>query len=207
MITRFSASGGELPFQLFVFGTGTYAQEIMQLAHRHKTIHYFGRQSISTIKRYVSNCHYVLMPSLCIESFGLSALIGASRDIPVIGYAKGGTQPFISDHLDLKQIQGKTNADKLYHLVSQLSEHKSQTPITHSLDLSAYSLTEWKSKVAYLLGDKKKILLVSDFTTRIGGIETYVDDIAQIMREMGYQVQVLGAKIPRGKLGNMIKLL
>lgn len=41
MILRFEKEADELPFELFVFGEGSYEKEIMQLAHRHKTIHYF----------------------------------------------------------------------------------------------------------------------------------------------------------------------
>jgi hypothetical protein len=41
MILKFGQDGEELPFQLFVFGSGSYEREIMQLAHRYKTIHYF----------------------------------------------------------------------------------------------------------------------------------------------------------------------
>jgi hypothetical protein len=41
MILKFGRENNELPFQLFVFGAGTYEAQIQQLAHRYKTIHFF----------------------------------------------------------------------------------------------------------------------------------------------------------------------
>jgi hypothetical protein len=41
MILKFGKDAEELPFQLFIFGEGTYEKQIMELAHRYKTIHYF----------------------------------------------------------------------------------------------------------------------------------------------------------------------
>jgi len=43
----------ELPFELFVFGDGTYADELKNLTTKHKEIHYFGWQNLETIKRYI----------------------------------------------------------------------------------------------------------------------------------------------------------
>lgn len=104
MILLYEKNKQELPFELFVFGSGTYEAHIQQLAHRHRTIHYFGRQPLETIKRYVSNCEYVLMPSRCLESFGLTALTALKWGMQPIGYAKGGTQPFINPSLDIDSM-------------------------------------------------------------------------------------------------------
>ncbi|MDR0607141.1 MAG: glycosyltransferase [Candidatus Peribacteria bacterium] len=52
-------------------------------------MHYFGRQPLEKIQSYLQNIDYCLMPSECLESFGLSALNALSRGIPVIGYKKG----------------------------------------------------------------------------------------------------------------------
>ncbi|MEI6118622.1 MAG: glycosyltransferase [bacterium] len=59
---------------MFVFGSGSREKRIQELAQKHTNIHFFGRQNLDTIKRYVVNCDYCLIPSECLETFGLSAL-------------------------------------------------------------------------------------------------------------------------------------
>ena len=78
----------ELPFELYVFGTGSYEKGLMQLAERFKEIHFFGRKPLSEVERYLENIDYCLMPSRFLETFGLSAINVLKRGIPVIGYQK-----------------------------------------------------------------------------------------------------------------------
>jgi hypothetical protein len=42
----------------------------------------------------------------------------------------------------------------------------------------------------------KKILIISDFINKIGGIETYINDIKQLLEPHGYQVELCGGKVP-----------
>jgi glycosyltransferase involved in cell wall biosynthesis len=79
MIEIFEKKNQKLPFKLFVFGSGSREKKIQELSQTHKNIHFFGRQNLKTIKRYVENCQYCLMPSECLESFGLSALNALQR--------------------------------------------------------------------------------------------------------------------------------
>jgi len=72
-------SGASLPFELFVFGDGSYADQLKNLTLKHKEIHYFGWQNLETIKRYIGNCQYCLMSSTFLETFGLTALTALSR--------------------------------------------------------------------------------------------------------------------------------
>ncbi len=208
MILKFWKESNELPFELFVFGSWSYENEIMQLAHRYKNIHYFGRQSRETIRRYVSNCNFVLAPSTCIESFGLVALSALHRWIPTIGFAKWWAQPFIDPVLDLNQVHGQTLAEKLYHLITRLGKEEFFTnslPI-HDI-LKSHSKEARKANIAYLLGDKKKIIIASDFINKIGGIETYINDVKDMLNDMGYEVTLFGTKIPGGTWWKIIKYL
>lgn len=61
----------------------------------------------------------------------------------------------------------------------------------------------------HALADKnvKKILIVSDFINRIGGIETYITDVKDMLTQHGYEVELFGIKAPRGILGKLIKYL
>jgi hypothetical protein len=133
------------------------------------------------------------MPSRCLESFGLIALTALKWSLQPIGYAKGGTQAFIDPSLDIDNMPGDGAAEKLYHMIQQLSQ---ETRHINCPPLEDYSKENRKANFAYLAEGKKKILIVSDFKNRIGGIETYIDDAKKILGESGYEVQVYGAKIP-----------
>lgn len=74
--------------EFFIFGTGSLESQLLSLTSQ-KNVHYFGRQTLEKIKSYLGNIDYCLMPSECLETFGLSALNALSRGIPVIGYKKG----------------------------------------------------------------------------------------------------------------------
>jgi len=101
MIEMFEKKWEELSCKLFIFGSGSGEKRIQELASRNPNIHFFWRQNLETIKRYIVNCNYCLMPSECLESFGLSALTAMKRWLPVIWYAKWGLKDFIAPTLDL----------------------------------------------------------------------------------------------------------
>jgi hypothetical protein len=56
-----------------------------------------------------------------------------------------------------------------------------------------YSSQQWLESIHSQLGDAKKILLVSDFSDKIGGIETYIHDVKDILISAGYEVKIVGA--------------
>lgn len=185
---------GDLPFEMFIFGDGSYATALKKLASAHKEIHYFGRQNLQTIKRYVPNCQYCLMPSTFLETFGLTALTALSRWLPVIGFAKGGLLPFIDHALDLNYIHGQTTAEKLFHLIKKLEDNKKV-----NIDIWKYSIENWRQNFQTLAWPNvKKILLVSDFKNKIWGIETYIHDSKKILESMGYEVKIFGSYLPSG---------
>lgn len=51
----------------------------------------------------------------------------------------------------------------------------------------------------------KKIVLVSDFINPIGGIETYLHEVRNLLVSKGYQVQLFGSQCPSGFLGKIKK--
>lgn len=206
MILKFWKESNELPFQLFVFGSGSYEKTIQQLAHKYKTIHFFGRQSRETIRRYVSNCNFVLAPTTCLETFGLVALSALEWWIPTIWFAKWWARPFIDPALDLTNIAWNDLSEKLYHLITRLGKEEFFTnALPISQILQDHSVETRKANIAYLLGEKKKILIVSDFTNKIGGLETYINDVQDFLRDMGYEAELFGIKIKTWPLGKLMK--
>lgn len=208
MILKFEENWQALPFELFIFGAGSGEAKIQELASKHKQIHFFWRKDLATIKRYVENCNYCLMPSECLESFWLSALNAMKRWLPVIWYARWGLKDFISNELDLTHQTGHTTGEKLYNLIEKLINKKDSIIINSQLSIINYESNArivhfhalaWKSV--------KKIIIVSDFINKIGGIETYINDVKTLLEQHGYEVELCGWKLPSGILGKIAKYL
>jgi hypothetical protein len=53
----------------------------------------------------------------------------------------------------------------------------------------------------------KKIVLVSDFINKVGGIETYLHDVKAILEAKGHHVYLRGGYVPKGTWGKLRKYL
>lgn len=205
MIELFEKNKQELPCEIFVFGSWSGEVKIQELANKNKKIHFFWRQNLTTIKRYIENCSYCLMPSECLESFGLSALNAMKRWLPVIWYAKWWLQDFIEPKFDLNLQTGHTTGQKLYHLVKQLN--------TSSLKPQASNLHEYSKdnrvvRFHSLAGKEvKKIIIVSDFINKIWGIETYINDVKELLEQHGYEIELCWWTVPSWPIGKLAKYL
>lgn len=205
MIEMFEKKNQEIPFELFVFWSGSREKKIEELASKHTNIHFFGRQSRETIKRYVENCQYCLMPSECLETFGLSALSAIQRWLIPIGYAKWWLKDFIDKDHDLTHQPWSTTWQKLHNMMRQLKvwsvKHKAVNIANYNKDSRIINFHTLAGK------NTKKILIISDFINKIGGIETYLNDVKNILEPHGYEVQLCGAKIPWWPLGKLVKYI
>ena len=208
MIEAFWQEHEKLPFELFIFGTGKYEAELLSLAAKYKEIHMFGWKSIEEIKRYAINCQYCLVPSTFLETFGLTALNALTWRLPVIGYKKWGLIPFVEEALDLSKQRWTTVGEQLHNMMKWILTGKIYSKSTKSAEerQTQYSIDARKNKVRLMLDDKKKILLVSDFTSKVGGIETYIHDVKAILESMWYEVRIFGTTLSRGQAGKRKKL-
>ncbi|HRX63649.1 MAG TPA: glycosyltransferase [Candidatus Absconditabacterales bacterium] len=212
VLKKFVKENGEIPFSFYVFGKGKYVQELLNLSSKHNCIHFFGRQSLETISRYKENCQFCLMPSIFLETFGLTALNSLAMGIPVVGFAKGGLKQFVSPKYSIEKATGSTDAERLYNKLNDLigqiynGELDVDKERKKALTLSdKYSVQRRVDSAKEIFGKPKRILLISDFKSRLGGIETYVYDAADILSQNGYEVKIYGIKIPKGKIGQLIK--
>ena len=48
---------------------------------------------------------------------------------------------------------------------------------------------------------------MSDFVSKVGGIETYIHDVKAILESLGYEVRLFGTSLPHGFLGKIKKLI
>lgn len=205
MIELFKKYKQELPCEIFIFGSGSWETKIQELANKDKKIHFFWRQSLTTIKRYIENCSYCLMPSECLESFWLSALNAMKRWLPVIWYAKWGLKDFIEPKLDLNLQTGQTTGQKLYNLVQQFD---TSSPKNQASNLHEYSKDNRVVRFHSLAGKEvKKIIIASDFINKIWGIETYVNDVKELLEQHGYEIELCWWTVPSWPIGKVAKYL
>jgi glycosyltransferase involved in cell wall biosynthesis len=152
------------------------------------SIAYFGRRPFSSIAGTLAVSDISLMPSIFLETFGLSALESLSFGVPVAGFSKGGISPFlISDEL---RLSPRSPTGSLVSLLSVsdglVSEWK-----TKALSVSrGYSRERFRERLLSTLPkNARKILLVTDFLSNLGGIETYVANLETALREFGFEVR------------------
>ena len=169
-------------------------------------IYFFGWQSQAILRSILEISHFSLIPSRFLETFGLAALESLSEGVPVIGFQKGGLIPFISKELVIPFFENdnentKALANKIVEISEKYSsfsalmeEEKSDWEIlSHESRRIADGYTEgrWIRQVQDMLpSGTKKILLASDYTTLLGGIETHVQTIARALRQQGYEVEI-----------------
>lgn len=194
------------PFEIYIFGKWTLESRLISLSHKYPTIHFFWRQSLDYIKQYLPKVQYLLMPSSFLETFGLSALNSLSRWLPVIWYAKWWLTKFILPPFDLTNMQWINTAWKLHNMVSNII---SNPPEINNITLQnislEYTTTKRLNNFQKIFWPWKKILMISDFKTKVGGIETYIHDVKSLLESQWYQVNLYGYNIPKSRISKFIK--
>ncbi len=205
MISLFSADWSDLPFELFIFWTWTYSSDILSLAHQFPQIHYFWRQDLSTIKRYIPNCQYCLMPSTFLETFGLTALTARSRWLPVIAYKKWWLIPFVQEEYDLSIIAWKTTAHRLYNIILKILDPQFK-PSNRIFNTSWYTSQDRRDRFySFSKPGSQKILMVSDFINKAWGIETYIHDVREKLVLQWFHIKLFGSYLPSWFAGRLLK--
>ena len=113
-------STSECPnFHIHIFGDGVYQSDFLSLSKQYpQHITYYGRSTQATIFETARRCHYTLMPSRFLETFGLTALESLSLGLPVIGYAKWGVEPFVMKSFRLAEYETlQTLGDSLWNMI------------------------------------------------------------------------------------------
>lgn len=212
MLKMFIKEYGTIPFSFYVFGKWKYVWELLNLAADHSTIHFFGRQPLSTIQRYKENCHFCLMPSTFLETFWLTALNSLSMGIPVVWFSKWWLTQFIPNKYDISKSKWENHTQKLYHKITEIVNAYNENKINieqerkNSQNMAKqYTIEKRFENVQKFIGKPKRILLVSDFKNKLWGIETYMHDVKDILESKGYEVKIYWSKIPSWKLWKILK--
>ncbi len=194
------------PFDIYIFGKWALESRLISLTQKYPTIHFFGRQSLDYIKQYLPKVQYLLMPSNFLETFGLSALNSLARWLPVIWYAKWWLSQFILPPFDLNNIQWIDTAWKLYNMISQIITNPPQLNCETLQNIALqYTTQHWFQNFTKIFGSPQKILMISDFKTKVGWIETYIHDSSQILQSQWYQVKIFGHDISKWSFAKLTK--
>lgn len=198
-----------LPFVLHIFGKWSYENKILQLAKQYpQNIIYYGFQPLDTVKKTAEQCDYCLMPSLFLETFGLSAVNALARWLPVIGYQQWGMTPFVMDAYNLWSNPGLPNVQLIATVEKLLVKWN------HNDSKKCHDIAKQYSKKERIYNfntlapsGSKKILLVTDFVSKLGGIETYVHDVAALLTQQWYTVEIIGSSWWETTIGRLFSML
>lgn len=212
VLKLFIKNHGGIPFQFYVFGKWKYEKELLDLWQNYNCIHFFGRQSLETIKKYQDNCNFCLMPSTFLETFGLTALNSLAMWIPVIWFAKWGLTQFIPNKYDISQAKWIDDTDKLYNKLLEIIKAFNEWKIKPDLEKKKavataknFTIEKRFENIQPIIGKPKKILLVSDFKSKLWWIETYLYDVSDILTSKWYEVKIFGTNIPWWKIWQYLK--
>lgn len=170
-------------------------QTLNQLKNKNLEVKYFWWKQKSYIMQRLNQMDFSLMPSRFLETFWLSALESISNWVWVIWFLKWWNDKFILDRLNIEKYEWDSLSIKLSKLILELIK-------TYNLDQKLY----YKKKCIDISKDywtqvfidnfkkqfweNKKILIVSDFLTKIWWIEIYIDDVKELLEKNWYKIEV-----------------
>ena len=212
MLNWFIKKYWTIPFSFYVFWKWKYTQELMNLWQKYSSIHFFGRQPLENIKRYHENCDFCLVPSTFLETFWLTALNSLSMWIPVIWFAKWWLSQFVEKKYNISNAEWKNDSEKFFNLIESIVKDFNSWNIDFEKEkkkalntAKKYTIEKRYENTQELFGKPKRILLISDFKSKLWWIETYIHDVADILEDKWYEVKIYGTEIPNWFFWNLIR--
>jgi glycosyltransferase involved in cell wall biosynthesis len=156
---------------------------------------YFGQVNGTRVTEALNRAHYLLMPSRFLETFGLSALEAIESGVPVIGFDQGGLRQFLLTEHRVPAGKGSRenfldtvrNTDGIFSGANWRRQSLSVMDVA-----KRFGKAQWMEGVRKELGPKiHKILVISDYSAPIGGIETHIRGSLDVLRDAGYEVETL----------------
>ena len=196
----------KVDFEIFIFWKWSLEPQLFEV--HDKNVHFFWWKPLDEIKKYLANIDYCLMPSEFLETFGLSALNALSRWVPVIGYKKWWLEPFIFQECNLFLAKWNTTAERIVSIVEKLAKKTNPERIKDKEELEwkikkslpEYTEDAWYERFLKMAdsknGEKKKILIISDFINKAGWIETYIHDVKNLLESHWHEVILRWSTLP-----------
>lgn len=184
--------------QLHIYGTWPYTPQCIQAAQKYSQITYHGRAKQEAIHETLKSAHYCLAPSRVVETFGKSALESLQFGLPVIGFQKWWLAQFVSDEFAIDSTDPVTSLTSIVtNLLTQHSLSGTLPDRSHWQKIADnYSQQAWLSKVAAIVSPdtQPSILYISDFISKIWGIETFLHESWALLQANWYRVTLIGSQ-------------
>lgn len=156
---------------------------------------YFGQVDGTRVAEAFARSHYLLMPSRFLETFWLSALEAIESGVPVIGFDQWGLRQFLlSEHRVLPDFSRKdiflravVGVDSTFSWANWRRQSLSVQDIAKK-----YSKDIWLQEMRKILSPTiKKVLVISDYSDQIWGIETHIKGCIEILKWNSFAVDSL----------------
>lgn len=177
---------GKTNFVVDIIWDGSMVDDVFHHPAYASHIFYHWRLPKEQAMQRLSRAHYLLMPSLFLETFWLSALDALAYGIPVIGEKKWGLIPFIID--PLFEI---ISTHSLVLCMQEVLEVDTAAYATfhHQALKTASQYTPQKrlDRFRQLSKNCKTCLLVSDYATDIWWLENFLLQVQDLLHKDGVE--------------------
>lgn len=165
------------PIIWHIASDGVYESEIISLMTRFPWwVIYHGKIDHKKLANLYRESDALFMPSLFLETFGLTALEAVASGVPVIGFRKGWLIEFIPRELALDE---ESPVDSFFEIIGS-----SLLPVS---EVSKFSSWTWTEKLRILF-PTDNIALIHDYRDRIGWAEYYVEMLLSSFPRVGKRV-------------------
>jgi glycosyltransferase involved in cell wall biosynthesis len=202
-----SIIAGEILATLHICGDGIYMDELLARPNlREHGIFVHGFIWATEMNPILADSQYMLMPSRFLETFGLSALESITRWVPIIGFCKGGLAQFVSGpgaivSSDPAETSSTLRADLIDSALYQqrvMELCEKYDPTEWQLESQKvqqfshqYSRDIWYATLSGIIWSDEHVLIVTDYSGNIGGIESYTKSITEEFKSRGHTVSVI----------------
>lgn len=187
---------------LHICGTGQEEKKVQEIADSNAHIIYHGWVWKETIRELIIASDYMVMPSIFLETFGLTALEALMLGTPVIGDRKWWCEAFIHPLLQIHTDDTKGAVDELCVLFDKIEakniEKKDLNKRMNDIQ-QHYTANSWSENFS-LCYPYKDIILMSDYSNKkLGWIETHLDTIQTQLKVNGHRVTTWDSGGIKGK--------
>lgn len=164
--------------EFHIFGDGSMREKFSHFDNNFVKMH--GKVSREKIFENLKYADFLLMPSRFLETFGLVALESLSAGVPVIGFKKWWLSDFVPENLSLSE---ENPVESFFKIL--------ENPKSEIIDISRFSYENWQKNLKNLTKNFSKILLVHDYSAKIGGAEIYVHALKNELEKIGKTVELV----------------
>lgn len=205
LIQKISWTDLEDKIHIHIFGDGVLKDYISQ--QWFTTYHWYQAKDLIFETR--KKCHYCLMPSKFLETFGLTALDSLSVWVPIVWFKKWWLSQFGEWILDMSSWWLYPDVKSLIDTFDQTQyDSLSKECLKIAKKYSWQTRKEQFEKHLWKPIQGAKILLISDYTNNIWGIESYIHTVTDKLQDYGATtVSVVWGDFGSKKLSRYLWLL